>query len=167
MDGKMKKIVFVDLDDTIADFRGSSVFDRTFDVSFMYEPGFFLNLKPIEGSQVAIRQLIRMGYDVQILSQPVAESSHSYSEKVQWIGIYFPELISKINLTQDKGLFKGDYLVDDNLLKWKDKFEANGGKFIHFNYCAKHDPTRFGNREIWEQIVFFFQEEMENGSKTP
>ena len=109
----MKKIVYIDLDDTIADFLGAEVFKSGFDVSLMYEPGFFLNLKPIAGAQVAVRQIMRMGYDVHILSQPVAESAHSYQEKVEWIGKYFPDLINKINLTQDKGLFKGDFLIDD------------------------------------------------------
>lgn len=146
----IKEIIYVDLDDTIADFRGADVFKETFEVSRMYEPGFFRSLKPIAGSQVAVRQLIRMGYDVQILSQPLAESSHSYSEKVEWVGLYFPDLINKINLSQDKGLFKGHYLIDDNEEKWAEKFEANGGQFIHFNHEVNH-------RSEWEKIVEYFK----------
>lgn len=151
-----KKLIYVDMDDTIADFKGTEVFKDGFDVSFMFEPGFFRNLKPIAGAQVAIRQLIRLGYDVQILSQPVAESSHSYSEKIEWIGMYFPELISKINLTQDKGLFRGDYLIDDNKEKWKDRFEFNGGKFIFFDYEKNH-------RDMWESIVTYLELQKELG----
>lgn len=151
-----KNIVYIDLDDTIADFKGDPVFANGFDVSYMYEPGFFLNLKPIEGSQVAVRQIMKMGYDVQILSQPVAESAHSYSEKAQWIGVHFPDLINKINLAQDKGNFVGGYLIDDNAPKWKEKFEANGGKFVHFIYEFKH-------RNQWADIVYFLRKEMENG----
>jgi len=133
----MGKTIHIDMDDTIADFLGSPAFKDGFDVSKMYEIGFFLNLKPVPGALSGVRTLIRKGYDVQILSQPVAESAHSYSEKVQWIALWFPELIGKINFTQDKGLFKGDYLIDDNAPKWKDKFEANGGQFIEFN---QHKP---------------------------
>lgn len=159
----MKKLIYIDMDDTIADFRGHPNIVRTYpDVAAMYEPGFFLELKPIEGSQVAVRQLIRMGYDVQILTQPIAESAHSYSEKAQWIGLHFPELYGKVNMTQDKGLFRGDYLIDDNATKWKDKFNATGGKFILFPYNPG-DRTSFSNRERWEQIVFFFQKELESG----
>jgi 5'(3')-deoxyribonucleotidase len=128
------KLVYIDLDDTIADFIGSPRFVSGFDEAFMHEPRFFLDLKPVRGALVAVRQIIRMGYDVQILSQPVAQSAHSYSEKVQWIGMHFPELVGKINLTQDKGLFKGEFLIDDNAEKWKDKFEKNGGTFLHFNH---------------------------------
>lgn len=160
-----KKIVFVDMDDTIADFLGAKAFKSGFDVSKMYEPGFFENLQVIDGAYVAVRQLIRMGYDVQILSQPVAESPHSYSEKIRWIGMHFPDLIMKVNLTQDKGLFKGDYLIDDNMTKWKDKFEANGGKFIHFQY-NHNDHTTLSNREVWERIVNFFKKESKNGTET-
>lgn len=154
-----KKIVYIDMDDTIADFMRAPVFVTygKFDVAEMFEPGFFLSLKPIEGALVAVRQIIRMGYDVQILSQPVAESAHSYSEKVQWIGQHFPELIGKINLTQDKGLFKGDYLIDDNEPKWKAKFEANGGKFLTFDH---HNP-----KTSWILIVDKLKQEMENAGK--
>lgn len=159
-----KKIIYIDMDDTIADFVGADVFKNGFDVALMYEPGFFLSLKPIEGALVAVRQIIRMGYEVQILSQPVAESAHSYSEKAQWIGIHFPELINKINLTQDKGLFKGDYLIDDNAVKWQNKFEANGGRFIHFPY-NHNDPNRQGNAYMWRCIVEYLKGELENDNK--
>lgn len=149
------------MDDTIADFVKAATVNGIFDYLHMYEPGFFFSLQPIEGSQVAVRQLIALGYDVQILSQPVADSHFSYSDKIRWIGCYFPELLHKVNLTQDKGLFKGDYLIDDNYFKWKDKFEANGGKFIHFMYNPG-SKTEFSNRQCWENIVNFFREEAQN-----
>lgn len=148
-----QKLVYIDMDDTLADFNGSQAFSKGFDVAQMYEPGFFRSLKPTDGSQVAVRQLLRIGYDVQILSQPVAESAHSYSEKVEWIGMHFPDLINKINLTQDKGLFKGDFLIDDNSAKWKEKFEANGGEFIHFDHLSNH-------RISWNIIVQYLREKI-------
>jgi 5'-nucleotidase len=156
------------MDDTIADFSGSPLLPSgyPFDVHAMYEPGFFIGLKVIPGALSAVREIIRMGYEVQILSQPVDVSSHSYSEKVQWIGLHFPDLISKINFTQDKGNFVGDYLIDDNEEKWKDKFEANGGKFIVFPYTRKN-PVTLNTTEInWRRVVDFLKQEKENGSKT-
>lgn len=157
-----KKLVYIDMDDTIADFTGSDAFKNGFDVSLMYEPNFFLHLKPIDGALVGVRTIMRLGYDVQILSQPVAESPHSYSEKIMWMALWFPDLISKINLTQDKGLFKGDYLVDDNAVKWQNKFEANGGRFVHFGY-NNGDPNRQPNKVMWQLVVQFFKEELNNG----
>lgn len=147
-------IVYIDMDNTIADFDGHPVFKGTgvneFTVAAMFGPGFFLSLSPIEGAFVAVRAIVRLGYDVQILSKPVTSSAHSYSEKVEWIGRYFPDLVNKINLTQDKGLFVGGYLIDDDAKQWKDKFEANGGQFIHFDYHSKDHATK------WVEIVEFF-----------
>lgn len=152
----MKKLIYLDCDDVIADFCGHPVFEGKLvkDPSPMYEPGFFAELKPVKGSLVAVRKLIQMGYEIQILTQPVAFSADSYADKVRWIALYFPELISCINMTQNKGLFVGDYLIDDNPTKWKEKFEANGGKFVHFNYHSFHEME-------WKNIVRFFEAEKE------
>lgn len=144
-----KKIVYIDMDDTIADFCGHPAFEgkKLLDVSHMYNHGFFFDLKPMKGALRAVRAIIRMGYDVQILTQPVAESAHSYSEKAQWIALHFPDLAFKINMTQDKGNFLGAYLIDDNAFKWKEKFEKNGGKFIEFKHLARD------HEEMWNEIV--------------
>lgn len=152
------------MDETIADFTKVATVNGVFDHRRMYEVGFFLSLPVIDGALVAVRQLIGLGYDVQILSQPVADSAHSYTEKVQWIALYFPELLHKINLTQDKGQFIGDYLIDDNPAKWKYKFEVNGGKFISFLYNPG-THTQISNRTQWEQIVNFFKEEVKRGKE--
>lgn len=144
------RIIWLDMDDTLADFKEDPVFDRGFDVSLMYEPGFFRNLKPIAGAQVAVRQLLALGYDLHVLTQPVAHSAHSYSEKTEWIGMHFPELISKITMTQDKGLMYGDYLIDDNLEKWGTRFK---GQFVHFDYSKDHS-------EEWARIVDKFKKEI-------
>lgn len=157
-----KKTIFLDMDDTIADFTGHPVFEGQMppDAKHMHEEGFFLSLKPIPGALVAVRALSWMGYDVHILSKPVAISSHSYSEKVKWIGMWFPELINKINFSQNKGHFKGDYLIDDNMAEWKDKFEANGGEFIHFVYHA-------GNHEAqWKNIEAYLRNKLGGSSDT-
>lgn len=154
------------MDDVIADFKGHPEFKgigvTDITVARMYRPGFFRELAPVGGSLVAVRELIRMGYDVQLLTQPVAESPHSYLEKVQWVGMWFPELINKINMVQDKGIVRGDYLIDDNLPKWATKFESGGGKFIHFPYNLG-DKTCHSNEEIWKRIVFFFNDELKRG----
>jgi 5'-nucleotidase len=146
--------IYIDMDDTTADFGGAEVFGEIIDDTKMYQPGFFRDLKPIDGALVAVRKLIKLGFDVQILTQPVAQSPHSYSEKVQWIGMWLPELLDKINMVQDKGQVVGEFLIDDNLSKWKDKFETNGGRFIHFPY--KRFST--SHKASWENIVRFFEE---------
>lgn len=156
----MKKIIYIDQDDTISNFGGYFK-DRPVNESEMFEPGFFANLEPVPGALVAVRKLIRLGYDVQILTQPVAESPHCYAEKVQWIGKWFPELISKINMVQDKGNLSAPntYLVDDNEPKWKAKFESRGGKFVHFPYSRISDDI---NRFAWKRIIEFFENQEED-----
>lgn len=147
----MKKIIALDMDDVTADFIGSKEFKDGFVITKMYNKGFFRDLPPVAGSLSGVRALIRMGYEVQILTQPIAESAHSYSEKVEWIGLHFPELINKINMTQHKELFRADFLIDDNPQKWKQKFEDNGGKFVLFDHNVNHEKE-------WERIVAFFQD---------
>jgi hypothetical protein len=156
------------MDDCIADFcrhpafAGQVVTDAN--CAVMYKKGFFLSLEPVEGALVAVRQLIRMGYDVQIATQPVAESAYSYREKVQWLGLWFPELIKKVNMVQDKGLLKADYLVDDRPDKWQKGFEANGGKFVNFEYVAPWIPGVGPGANVisWNKIIMFFLKELIN-----
>ena len=47
---------------------------------------------------------------------------------------YFPDLVGKIIMTQDKIHLAGPgrTLIDDNL-KWSSGWQAKGGRFIHFN----------------------------------
>lgn len=156
----MKKIIFIDMDDTIADFQGAAVFDpkARIDESRMFKEGFFRDLRPVPGALRAIRRLMRIGFDVQILTQPVADSAHSYSEKVQWLGMWFPELVTKLNMVQDKGIVRGHYLIDDNSNKWKDRFEKGGGTFVHFPYNRNdQDKSSYSNEESWERIVYMFE----------
>ena len=159
----MKRPLFIDMDDVLADFQSSEAFnpDRPTEDQLheMYEPGFFRNLKPVAGAQKAVRALINMGYHVEILTQALAESPTCYKEKAEWIAMYFPELIKRINMTQDKGHFIGEFLIDDNPKKWKDKFEANGGKFIHYDYTRNNDAR---NRILWETIVLEFESRKRN-----
>lgn len=148
-----KKILYVDMDDVIADFYSAAKDqDENVQEYLMWTPGFFGKLKPTEGSQWAVAQLEKR-YDVYILSQPLAGHAESYSDKAEWINKHFPSLYNKLILTQDKGLNIGDILIDDNKLKWKEKFEKNGGTFIHFPYGGYNKACRVGTKHIWDLIL--------------
>lgn len=158
---EMKKIIYIDMDDTIADFHKAAVDEGKVIESRMWDKDFFLNLEPIPGAKGAINDLGRLGYDLYILSQPLAESPESYTDKALWIQRHFPQLYNKIVLTQNKGLHLGGYLIDDNADKWKAKFEATGGKFIHYPY---HGESRnyflpAGHIKAWKDIVTYFRNE--------
>lgn len=135
----MKPLLCIDLDDTIANFSKAAPYR---DPHEMYGKGFFLNLEVMPGAREAVRQLWKSDkFDIHILSKPVADSPISYTEKSEWIAKHFPYLLHKITLTQDKSLFKGDYLIDDYPF-WSGKFP---GEFILFN---KLEPVK-----SWQTIV--------------
>lgn len=163
-----KGIINIDMDDTLADFFSAARDPNTGEIRehMMWDKDFFLNLKPLPGAKGAVFELEKMGYDIYILSQPLAESPESYIEKAKWIQIHFPQLYKKIILTQNKGLCLGDYLIDDNAEKWKNKFEKNGGQFIDFPYGGHRyakcwalcpDPEK-----SWRDIVKYFKSLPEN-----
>lgn len=161
----MKKIVYVDMDDVIADFWNGAMDPVSKQVleRRMWDKNFFLNLAPIPGSQAALFEIGKMGFDIYILSQPLAECPESYTDKAKWIQLYFPQLYNKIVLTQNKGLHLGGYLIDDNAFKWQKKFEQNGGKFIHFPYGGYNYAKTWAlcpdPEKSWRDIVEFFRKE--------
>lgn len=158
-----KQIINIDLDDTLADFFSAARDPRNGDIRehMMWNKNFFLNLKPLPGAQGAVFELEKMGFDLYILSQPLAESPESYTDKAKWVQIYFPQLYKKLILTQNKGLCLGDYLIDDNADKWKSKFENNGGTFIQFPYgghtYAKTWALCPDPEKSWRDIVEYFR----------
>ena len=158
---KKSKIIYLDMDDVLADFYKAARDPQTFKVveERMFDKNFFLNLEPIPGAKSAVFSLAKMGFDLWILSQPFSLLPESYSEKVEWVQRHFPQLTNKIILTQDKGLNLGHFLIDDNLKKWKEKFEQNGGKFVHFPYggynLELHGVT--DPEIVWEDVVKFFK----------
>lgn len=150
-----KKVVFIDQDDVIADFYKAAwcPVEQRIKEDRMWNPSFFLNLQPIPGAKYAIRELEYRGYDVWILTQPLAGHPECYYDKALWIQKHFPQLYNKLILTQDKGMLIGDYLIDDNKVKWQEKFEKNGGKFIHFVYGGYNKENSGNPEELWKHIL--------------
>lgn len=136
---KNKKVVYIDMDDTIFDFATTAAKLENIkeedkyikrDPPCMYEPNFFDNLPVFKGAKEAINKIARdPRYEVYFASVPVAKSTISYTEKANSICKHFPHLYDRIILIQDKTLLKGEYLVDDQI-KWEEGF---GGNFIKFS----------------------------------
>lgn len=157
---KKAKVIYVDMDDVLADYykAAASPYDGKVMEERMFDPLFFYNLDPVVGAKAGIFDLIKLGFDVWVLTQPFTLLPESYMEKAQWIQLHFPQLTNKLILTQNKGLHIGDFLIDDNEKKWKDKFEANGGKFIHFNYGGYNlGNHRKPTDEVWKDVVDYFK----------
>lgn len=140
-----KKIVYIDMDNVLVDFHSHPVLKIPkdwFNHPNMFIPTYFSGLKPLPGAiNAAVDLCSNPALDIYILTQPVANSTHSYSEKAEWVAEYLPFLSKKLIMTQDKLLNKGDFLIDDSI-----KWSGFDGKFIHFNYLT--DTVKEWNRVL-------------------
>ena len=112
----IKKILYIDMDDTICMYKEYyiSEYHRTLLKYPQSQVGFFLKLKPIGGAIEALNKLNEV-YDVWILTRPSYMNAHCYTEKRQWIEEHLGlEWCKKLILCPDKSLMIGDYLVDDH-----------------------------------------------------
>ena len=119
-----RKILCIDMDNVLADFSGSPRLrnwqEKKRNPSSMYGKNFFRDLEPLPGAIEAVMEIIASNkYDVYILTQPVAKSPHSYSEKVEWVLTHIPDLMDKIIMCQNKAMVKGDILVDEPDRDWE------------------------------------------------
>lgn len=152
----MTKKLMLDMDGVLADFCRSPKFQSSDEVvkspPRMFEEFFFETLPPIDGALWGVRELLKLDYDIHILTQPVKETHYSYSEKDAWIKKWIPELWGKLILTQNKELLssKDRILVDDNQIKWSDSWVAGGGVFYYFDYSKE---SKDHNRLMWEKLV--------------
>ncbi len=124
-----RKIVYVDMDDTLCDFIGpfkSGEYQIKFPQS---KVGFFLSLEPLEFAIEGLN-ILQTKYDVWILTRPSIKNTHCYTEKAEWIKKYFGEdMLNRMILCPDKSLVKGDFLIDDDIKHGQPEFE---GEWLHF-----------------------------------
>jgi 5'(3')-deoxyribonucleotidase len=128
----MPKVIFLDLDDTLADFTGAVAPENrgVKGPPEMRKDGFFRNLKVVKGAREFVDKLLADDrFEVFIGSKPTKKNLNSATEKYEWVKEHFPELLPKIVLVCDKKLLNGDYLVDDDA-RWESGFK---GKFLKFN----------------------------------
>lgn len=80
-------------------------------------PGFIKNLPPIAGGLDALLEMEEKGHQVMICTSPLYDYENCVLEKFEWMDRYLgKEWSSKIILTKDKTLVKGDILIDDKPL---------------------------------------------------
>jgi len=137
-------IVYIDMDDVLCDY--SNAFNQalaaTPSIAFpQSQYGFYANLAPIKDAINSVNKLIQSAqFDPYILTAPSIRNPFSYTEKRVWIeqhfGIAFTE---KLILSPNKGLLKGDILIDDQVAgRGQESFEGELIQFGSANYLDWH-----------------------------
>lgn len=78
------------------------------------EPGFFLNMEPMEGAVDALNELRARGFDVLICSKPLDEHPNCTQEKKGWVERVLGEWWRKrAIIIGEKARVRADFLIDD------------------------------------------------------
>lgn len=100
----MKKIYYCDMDGVLADFaREPNAVER-----FAVEKGFFAMLQPIAENVEFIRNLIKTGASVYILS--ASPNRQADSDKRKWLAKYLPEIKAHRIILMRNGQKKIDFV---------------------------------------------------------
>ena len=127
-----KPIVYVDLDgvlcnlkERVAEMKAKGVKEH----ELYSKVETFRDLPPISGAVEAFEEL-QNKFEVYILSTPPWSNPDVWAEKRRWVQDYLgKEAKKKLILSHNKGLMKGDYIIDDRDANGVADFE---GEHIHF-----------------------------------
>jgi len=128
-------IIYIDMDGVLCDYNSAYKAALSHQPHILYpqsEYGFYIGLKPLEHAIESVNKLIQSpAYDVYILTSPSVKNPACYIEKRLWVEKYFDlDLARKFIISPNKGLFKGDILIDDHITGWgQENFE---GEVWHF-----------------------------------
>lgn len=147
----MKKNIYVDMDDVLCDYKAAFAKATEKNPAIKYPQSqcdFFRKLKPIEGGIETVEFLRKQEiFEIYILTAPSVFNPFSYLEKRLWIEDHFGfEFTERLIISPNKGLLKGDYLIDDITEgKGQEDFE---GKLLHFG------QEKYPN---WKSILDYFK----------
>ena len=128
-------LVYIDMDDVLCYFESEKDKQRKSNPGVEFpqsQLGFFENLPPIQGAIDSVKHMILSDkFDPYILTAPSVLNTHCYSEKRLWVEKYFGlGFVEKLIICSNKGLLKGDVLIDDYLSgRGQENFH---GELIHF-----------------------------------
>ena len=127
-----KQIVLIDLDGVLCDFdtRHAEFQKLGIKGSKMWQhPDLYKDLEPMPGAIEAWNAL-QDKYDTYILSTPPWSSPVAWSEKRIWCEKFLGKTAKKkLILCHNKGIVKGDFLIDDRIANGVEDFD---GEHIHF-----------------------------------
>lgn len=127
-----KAILYVDMDGVLVDFdtRFKEFESSGIKGTKMWQhPDLYKDIDPIPGA-IAAWEKLQEKYDTYILSTPPWSSPDAWAEKRRWVEKYLGKTAKKkLILCHNKGLLRGDYLIDDRIAHGVADF---GGEHIHF-----------------------------------
>lgn len=139
-----KPIIYVDLDGVLCDFdkRHLELLESGHNKFQAFKhPLAFSELEPIPGAIEAWNSL-QEKYETYILSTAMWSNPESWKDKRIWVQQYLGKTANKkLILSHNKGLLRGDYLIDDRIANGVADFE---GEHIHFG------SERFPS---WEEVL--------------
>lgn len=146
-DASVTPKIFIDMDGPLVDFERFVKEKCSSGERVKTMVGAYKEMEPTPQGIESVRSLIGMGFDVWLATKPPTGVPHAYSDKVEWVLKYLPQLKRKIILTHDKGLLGSeyDYLIDDR--PHKANCEAFPGVLIDFT------PGRW----TWDSIMEYFR----------
>jgi len=133
-----KKILYIDLDNTLVDFQSGidrlSAEDRaTYDGHYDDAPGIFALMDPVPGALEAYCEL-DAHFDTYILSTAPWHNDSAWKDKVLWVRKHLAltsesAAYKRLILSHHKNLNRGDFLVDDRAANGAVGFE---GEWLQF-----------------------------------
>lgn len=80
----------------------------------MVHPGFYSDLEPVPGAKKALKEILREGHDVRIVTSPWVSNPTCASDKLNWVVKHYGSHWGpRVIITADKTLVRGDILIDD------------------------------------------------------
>jgi len=128
-------IIYIDLDDVLCDYSGAfnHAIALTPAISFpQSQYGFYANLEPIVSGIDVVNKLRQSAlFEPYILTAPSILNPLSYTEKRVWVEKHFGlEFTQRLIICDNKGLLKGDILIDDQVSGRGQEHFA--GELIHY-----------------------------------
>lgn len=143
----MKKIIYIDLDNTMADYIGAANEMNIGLGEAKRIEGFFRNLKPMPFAIESYNKLSEH-FDVYILSTAPWSNPHALLEKMEWVKEYLPNAYKNVIFSHHKDLNIGDYLIDDST--------KNGAG----NFTGEHIQIHSSKFPNWNSVInYIFNKE--------
>jgi 5'(3')-deoxyribonucleotidase len=150
-----KQVIYVDMDGVLCDFdkRHEELMSKGINQFQAFNHAFaFKDLDPMPGA-IEAWQSLQEKYDTYILSTAMWSNTYAWTDKRIWVQKYLGKSANKkLILSHNKGLLRGDFLIDDRIANGVADFE---GEHIHFG--TEKFPT-------WKQVLDYLltTEEKEN-----